>query len=63
LTQAGIAMVLANCFAASSDIGCPLNATGAGWAMRSAQCVHFEIFGERVFQSAVGTSHGHASMQ
>src|SRR5262245_14198506 len=30
---------------------------------RSAQWVHFEILGAREFHSAVGTSHGHASMQ
>jgi hypothetical protein len=48
---------------ASPDNACPLNAIGAGCATRSAQCVHFEIFGARVFQSAVGTSQGHASMQ
>src|SRR5688572_626710 len=56
-------MVLANCLAASSDSACPLNATGGGCTARSAQCVHFEIFGACEFHSAVGTSHGHASMQ
>jgi hypothetical protein len=56
-------MVSANCLAAASDSGCPLNATAGGCTARSAQCVHFEIFGARVFQSAVGTSQGHASMQ
>src|SRR4051812_5150555 len=56
-------MVLANCLAPSSDSGCPLNATGGGCTARSAQCVHFEILGAREFHSAVGTSHGHASMQ
>ena len=41
----------------------PLNATGTGCGARSAQCVHFEIFGVRVFHSEVGTSQGHASTQ
>src|SRR5690349_6468787 len=65
-TQAGIAIVLANCLApasSSGDVGLPLNDTAGGWRARSAQCVHFEIFGDREFHSAVGTSHGHASMQ
>src|SRR5436189_284283 len=58
-----MAMVSANCRAASSDGGCPLNAIGGGCVARSAQCVHFEIFGARELHSAVGTSQGHASWQ
>ena len=41
----------------------PLRETGAGWLVRSAQCVHFSIFGASLSHSAVGTPHGHARTQ
>jgi hypothetical protein len=56
-------MLSENRFCSSPEAACPLNAIGTGCSTRSAQCVHFEIVGARVFQSAVGTSQGHASMQ
>src|SRR3954468_24325978 len=56
-------MLLLNRVCSASFIGWPLNAIGAGCATRSAQCVHFEIFGASEFQSEVGTSHGHANWQ
>ena len=47
----------------ASETAWPLNAIGTGCATRSAQCVHFEIFGASEFHSEVGTSQGHASWQ
>jgi hypothetical protein len=47
----------------SPESAWPLNAIGTGCSMRSAQCVHFEIFGACEFHSEVGTSHGQASWQ
>ena len=56
-------MLSMNRLPASLDSGFPLNATGTGCSARSAQCVHFEIFGASEFHSAVGTSQGQASTQ
>src|SRR5687767_2640838 len=56
-------MVPLNRLFSASFIGCALNAIGSGCATRSAQCVHFEIFGASEFHSDVGTSHGQASWQ
>ena len=56
-------MLPVNRLFSASETAWPLNAIGTGCATRSAQCVHFEIFGASEFHSEVGTSHGHASWQ
>ena len=60
LTHAGVRIVSRKRLVSACVRAVPLRETGAGWAVRSAQCVHFSIFGARLSHSAVGTPHGQA---
>ena len=60
LTHAGVRMVSRKLLVSAFVRAVPLRETGAGWLVRSAQCVHFSIFGASLSHSAVGTPHGQA---
>ena len=63
LTHAGVRIDSIHALVSSFVSAVPLRESGAGWLVRSAQCVHFSIFGARLSHSAVGTPHGHAHTQ
>ena len=63
LTHAGVMIDSIHALVSSFVSAVPFRWSGAGWLVRSAQCVHFSIFGARLSHSAVGTPHGHAHTQ
>ena len=63
LTHAGVRMFSRKLLDSAGVSAVPLRETGAGWLVRSAQCVHFSIFGASLSHSAVGTPHGQARTQ